>query len=120
MVVGDWYFRGLVASVNIQPGQSVSGVAQTSTTTVIGLAVRWYARSVANQNATRHVITNLFREDGMWDTVGGVMGRHSTRDEFENRAKSWLRDNSNLSTRTIDNADWDEVYSAMQDAPQPD
>lgn len=68
---------------------------------------------MSDTDATREVVTNLFTEHSMWNSVGGSMTRSGSRQDFEDRAKRWLKDNSELSGRVIDDADWDEVYEAM-------
>ncbi|WP_158264150.1 hypothetical protein [Amycolatopsis sp. CA-126428] len=33
---------------------------------------------------------------------------------YRSSAQRWLKDNSNLSTRTIEQADWQEVYETLK------
>lgn len=68
---------------------------------------------MANRKATRHVELNLLTMGPNWVTVGDRLAAGG-REVFEQESKSWLRDNSELSSRTIDSADWDEVWQTFR------
>lgn len=90
---------------------AVKSAEQLGGEVVGNLVVEKASRVKTNRNSTRAVFTNLFKEGGMWTSVGERMRADLTaRDVFVDRAKSWLSDKSNLSLKTLDTADWDEVY----------
>lgn len=67
-----------------------------------------------NKGATRAVIRNLSREDGIWDCAGD---RFATQplELFISDSVKWLGDKSNLRSSTIDSANWPEVYAAFRE-----
>ncbi|GGU45739.1 Lsr2 dimerization domain-containing protein [Lentzea flava] len=62
-----------------------------------------------NRNATRAVMRKLFSEVSMWRTAADSMSL-DTKEDFVQQAKAWLGDKTNLSHKTLETADWDEVY----------
>jgi DNA invertase Pin-like site-specific DNA recombinase len=63
-----------------------------------------------NQRSTAAVINNLSKSTGMhreaWESLSSA-----TVEEFTADAKRYLRDQSNLKTKTIDSADWSAVHA---------
>ncbi|MBD0689642.1 hypothetical protein [Streptomyces sp. CBMA123] len=67
---------------------------------------------MTESRATKHVMRNLQTSDvdsgDPWGQVASHFG--TTLDSFTRSAKQWLRDKSALSTKTIENADYEVAY----------
>lgn len=78
-------------------------------------------RGINKGLATRHVSLNLNKSDNQ----GGYVWQHlslASLDDFTANAKAWLGDKSELSGRTIDNADYAELldyFRELADWAQP-
>lgn len=61
--------------------------------------------------ATRSVFRSLQREreGSLWSQVGEQFPTDSEAD-FTESAKAWLGDRSNLGTKTLEEANWPEIY----------
>lgn len=61
--------------------------------------------------ATRHVFRNLFksRPRDRHECVGFIFSMESV-EAYREGAIQWLGDNSELSTKTLESADWNEIY----------
>jgi hypothetical protein len=68
-------------------------------------------REMNAARATRHVFHNLFksRPGDMHESVGYMFSMESL-EIFRADAIRWLGDHSELTSKTMDMADWEEVY----------
>jgi hypothetical protein len=69
------------------------------------------------KSSTRHVFLNLNKDvepetsGYRWEKEAGMMMPMDSLESFREGAMAWLGDNSELSTRTLHRADWQEVYA---------
>jgi hypothetical protein len=75
------------------------------------------AAKKTNKAATKHVFRNLQRDLSMWNLVGESFPMDSM-ESYRDAAKRWLGDKSELSTTTIEEADWTEVYEYFRGETQ--
>jgi hypothetical protein len=72
-----------------------------------------------NRGSTNHVFRNLQKDHpDHWPFVVWEKLLPNTREGFERQAKAYLSDRSELSRKTLESADWDDIYSQftrMQD-----
>lgn len=69
-----------------------------------------------NGLATRNVFLNLHKETDMWKSAGEQFSTESL-EVFTDQAKAYLGEHSNLSHKTIANANWVEVYEYFRKEP---
>lgn len=64
------------------------------------------------KQATAAVLRNLDKEiDGLRFVWESLISSETSLEDFKANALSWLKDKSELKPRTLDNCDWEEVYS---------
>jgi hypothetical protein len=68
------------------------------------------------KSSTDHVFRNLDKDVDpervgyQWEAEAGMMMPMDSLESFRKSAVAWLNENSELTTRTIRRADWQEVY----------
>lgn len=69
------------------------------------------------KSATRFVLLNLDKEveyeltGGTREYHAGLMFPMDSVESYRERAVAWLADHSELTGRTLERADWDEIYT---------
>ncbi len=89
--------------------QSLSEAAATEKAARGAQAQEKAVSAKTNKNATAAVKRKLFAETSLWRTAADSMCV-DTKDVFVQRAKGWLGDETNLRHKTLETADWDEIY----------
>lgn len=65
-----------------------------------------------NKLSTKWVFRNLDKDvGGRRDAWEKLIGRNTSLADFRKHASRWLRDHSELKSKTIETADWQEIYN---------